>query len=85
MRFFPHGITYQVAFRPGPGRSNGAQDRLRNPKTSGIEVRGFLAHGGPPRRHGWTQLEKLVRLGPGTNPGTDSEWMLTDPGASEIL
>ena len=35
-------------------------------------------------RHGWTQLEKLVHLGPGTNPGTDSEWMLTDPGASEI-
>ena len=35
-------------------------------------------------RHGWTQFEKLVHLGPGTNPGTDSEWMLTDPGASEI-
>ena len=27
--------------------------------------RGFPAFGGPPRRRGWTRLEKLVRLDPG--------------------
>ena len=42
-------------------------------RTSRIEVRGFLAFGGPPRRHGCTQREKLVRLDPGRGPGTDFE------------
>jgi hypothetical protein len=39
-------------------------------RASRIEVRGFLALGGPPRRHGWTRLGKLVRLDPGRFPGT---------------
>ena len=28
---------------------------------------------GAPRRHGWTQLRKPVRLDPGRGPGTDFE------------
>ena len=32
-----------------------------------------LAHGGAPRRHGWTQLGQLVRFDPGRRPGTDSK------------
>ena len=36
-------------------------------------VRGFLALGGSPRRHGWTQLEKRVSLDPGRGPGADFE------------
>ena len=45
-------------------------------RASRIEVRGLLALGGPPRRHGWTQLEKLVRLDPGRGPGTRFEQVL---------
>ena len=36
----------------------------------------FLAFGGPPRRHGRTQLEKRVSLDPGRGPGTDFEQIL---------
>ena len=43
------------------------------PRASRIEVRGFLAFGGPPRRRGWTRLGKLVRLDPGRGPGTRFE------------
>ena len=41
--------------------------------TSRIEVRGFLAFGGPPRRHGCTQREKLVRSDHGRGLGTRFE------------
>ena len=47
----------------------------------------WLAFGGPPRRHGCTQREKLVRLGPGRGPGTDFEPILarpSDPGDGKI-
>jgi len=30
------------------------------------------------RGHGWTQLEELVSMRPGTGPGTDSEQVLSD-------
>ena len=39
---------------------------------------GYLAFGRPPRRHGCTQRERLVRLDPGRGPGTDFDQM--DPG-----
>ena len=42
-------------------------------------MRGFLAFGGPPRRHGWMQLEKLVSLDPGRGPGVDFEAALSAP------
>ena len=46
-------------------------------RPSSIEVRGFLlALGGPPRRHGCTQRDKLVPLDPGKGPGTRLEQML---------
>ena len=34
-----------------------------------LKHRCIMAFGGPPRRHGWTQLGKLVRLDPGRGPG----------------
>ena len=40
---------------------NGFTSRFE-PRASTIEARGFLDFGGPPRRHGWTRLGKLVRV-----------------------
>ena len=63
------------AKRPPPAQEEEDPD-LRSDlevRTSRMEVRGFLAFGGPPRRHGCTQREKLVRLDPGRHPGTDFE------------
>ena len=57
------------------GGPHGLQNRFEV-RTSWFEVRGFLAFGGPPRRHGRTQREKLVRLDPGRGPGTRFEWSL---------
>ena len=46
----------------------------------------WLAFGGSPRRHGWPQLGKAVRLDPGRGPGTDFEPILNcrclDPACS---
>ena len=44
-------------------------------------MRGFLAFGGPPRRHGWMQLEKLVSLDPGRGPGVDFERICAHQGS----
>ena len=46
-------------------------------RTSRIEVRGLLAFGGPPRRLGWTQLAKMVRLDPRRCLGIRFERILT--------
>ena len=45
-----------------------------------MEGRGFLAVGDPPRRHGGTQLGKLVRLDPRRGPGTNFERILGEEG-----
>ena len=59
-----------ISGHPGGFRPVHAEDR-----TSSLEDRGWnlLALGGPPRRHGWTQLETLVRLDPGKGPGSAFE------------
>ena len=43
---------------------------------SKLEVRCFLALGGPPRRQGWTLLGKLMCLDIGRGPGTRFERIL---------
>ena len=45
------------------GPCGGFTSRVK-PRASRIEVRGFLALGGSPRRCGWTRLGKLVRPDP---------------------
>ena len=62
-----------------PRRASGKKRRQRGARSRRFEVRGFLAFGGPPRRHGRTQRGKLVRLDPGTGPGTDFEQILKTP------
>ena len=58
---------------PGATAKNLLEPSKFEAQASRIEVRGFLALGGRPRRHGRTQREKRVRLDPGRGPGTDFE------------
>ena len=53
--------------RPRGGAQGGSRRRVE-PRASGIGVPGSLALGGAPRRHGWTQRGKLMRLDPGRGP-----------------
>ena len=51
-------------------------------QTSRVEVRGFLAFGGPRRRQGWTRRENLVSLDPGRGLGTHFQRILARGRAS---
>ena len=72
------GDPFSSVQRPAPASNASAHevDGLEAPfrsnfeiQTSRIKIRGFLAFGGSPRRHGCTQREKLVRLDPGKVQG----------------
>ena len=54
-------------------RGRGALTGSTDIETSRIEVRGLLAFGGPPRRHGCTQRAKRVGWDPRRGPGIRSE------------
>ena len=72
----PRRLRQRAALPPVQPQRRAVRDAdgwIKEFRSSNLEDRGFLAFGGPPRRHGRTRRGTRARLGPGRGPGTDSE------------